>query len=479
MTGMFNKFKNSYGAYLVLGIVFTAIHLILPIINDDIGYVVGIITADYIGVAADNFNYWDRVIPFLKWNYFNYQAQTLTHLISFTLLQFRTVWMVLDISFIIILAYVLNYLFVGKDNVKAKWFVCAMVLIYPFWDMGTSGYLITTVAYLWHLAFLFIAIIPLKKTFKNEPFSKWEYPIYVFSAIYAAGAMQSSGLILIIYAIGMFLIYRQRKAVPPLLILALSLIAIHAAVLALSPGMHTRASGGDGDILLQMSLISRAELAFSSAVYHFIFKPNIVFAAFYSVLFLTVMFKRDSTLINKIVVLIPGIIVLFCAYASGFARGAVTKYGIIVPAEFGGSPSLFPYFVLSLLIVACLAITYCVYCVFDDKKKSLTAIGILTLGLGSRMILMFTPASIWASSTRTYIYLFFALIVVTIMLFTQLQKTKFNYWKVFSIYMVFIVCGYLFVLFFYIANQTPDFKFVGAPSWLTWLIEKWGRYPKV
>jgi hypothetical protein len=64
-----------------------------------------------------------------------------------------------------------------------------------------------------------------------------------------------------------------------------------------------------------------------------------------------------------------------------------------------------------------------IYIIFGNTWKSTLALGVLFLGLISRLILAFSP-TIWSSGIRTHFLLITSIIICSIMIFQDLAKRK-------------------------------------------------------
>ncbi|MDP4089336.1 MAG: hypothetical protein Q8930_08735 [Bacillota bacterium] len=69
------------------------------------------------------------------------------------------------------------------------------------------------------------------------------------------------------------------------------------------------------------------------------------------------------------------------------------------------------------------AILISLYLIFENKRYSILAVFIILLGLGSRMVMGFSP-TIWASNTRTFIFMYFAFITCAVILYKVILDSK-------------------------------------------------------
>ena len=76
-----------------------------------------------------------------------------------------------------------------------------------------------------------------------------------------------------------------------------------------------------------------------------------------------------------------------------------------------------------LFIVIAICVLATVAFLLEDKLEVLKAYLILGVGLGSRMIMGFSP-TVWASGYRTFAIFFITIVIVTVMIADKCYKTK-------------------------------------------------------
>ena len=97
-------------------------------------------------------------------------------------------------------------------------------------------------------------------------------------------------------------------------------------------------------------------------------------------------------------------------------REAMTKFGtgIELKEVLTWIPDLY-------ITAVAIAILIAIWSVYEEKKKAIFPIYLLLVGLASRWVMCFSP-TIWASDTRTYIFMYFSVIAVSIMLFKKVAE---------------------------------------------------------
>ena len=371
----------------------------------------------YDDVIPANIENTKAIFSAVKYTYFHWSSRVIISAISLFFLKYQYIWIFLDSFAVAFSAFLISYLFADKNNAEYNAFICLLVAIYPFLDMGTAGFILTSSNYLWPLLFMLVSFVPLKKIHEGKRIGLWEYPVYTISLAIACNTEQAAAIIFIVYLSFILFLLKRNTAN---LFVTFQFVVIIAELLFIftAPGNEVRTVTetlmwfNDFDTL---SISNKIDLAFSSGVYHFIFKPNGPFLIFFILLFLLVWHKtRDF--VPRFVSIIIGLNIFFFAYTREFAKYAVTKYGSA------------DIYVFLFMLLMCAGVLYLISCCFYDKRKKFECFFILFLGLLSRMLMMFSP-TIWESRTRTYIFLNFAFLITAFLIYNELKKTSFRYWK--------------------------------------------------
>ena len=78
-----------------------------------------------------------------------------------------------------------------------------------------------------------------------------------------------------------------------------------------------------------------------------------------------------------------------------------------------------------ILTVVFLAILISLFLIFDDKKHAVLSILIVLVGFASRMIMILTP-QIRGAGSRVFIFMYFSLILVSVLLYQVILKSNSN-----------------------------------------------------
>jgi uncharacterized membrane protein YczE len=82
--------------------------------------------------------------------------------------------------------------------------------------------------------------------------------------------------------------------------------------------------------------------------------------------------------------------------------------------------TIFPDAVLSLI---CLAIILSMFFVFQNRKRFWLALYTMAAGFITRLAMGFSP-TVWASSTRTYLFFYIAVIIDAVLVLMEIQENS-------------------------------------------------------
>ena len=110
-------------------------------------------------------------------------------------------------------------------------------------------------------------------------------------------------------------------------------------------------------------------------------------------------------------------------------RNSLTQYGTGITLQ----PTTWIHDLV--ISVVCVCVIMSLFMIFEQKMFILTTF-IISLGFMSRIIIGFSP-TIWAYSTRTFIFMYISIIICLFILYQEIRKCKAKFHIVFSNYVVF------------------------------------------
>lgn len=325
-------------------------------------------------------------------------------------------WAMLDIFMCAVVWWALNQL----TDREHPWLVTALVLIYPMADLKSAGWMATTINYMWPLAMLLVAVLPLYMMYKHQPVKPVWAALSLMAELFATNFETVAAMYLIIlafFSITMICV-RRLSWRGALYILLQWVIAIANIIFILTcPGNRVR---NNSEVLTwmkdfaSMTSIDKLVLGVNSTVLQLI-STSLLFAIFSIVLigytwmqggrrqpFMLGLASLPGTsilLVHLAPTFFPTILPLIKNFSTASGVNSINYY----------SPSSYIMFIWSMCIIGSSIIV-----VFTQSKAladGVSLASVLGAGLASRVLMGFSP-TIFASGPRTFIFLDFAIIYV-------------------------------------------------------------------
>lgn len=401
---------------LFLVLMLLPFHMLVPFFGDDTYYQTQNLDAN-----------------FLLMRYTFWSSRLLIDFVVMLFVRCFWLWKIINVCIIVLLNYMLQKIFVKSTN--GKWLVAALVLLYPIFHMSTAGWIATTVNYAWPLAFGLVGIYPAIKVYREERIRFFEYPIYIISLLYGANQELMVVVILAIYAVMIIVLLRKdgltKKLAFPTAQFLLSVASI--VFIITTPGNMARYQSEIATFFLDYEMLSiprKLSLGFSRTLSHLFFSRNMLFLVLCIGVCLLVWLRRKEWL-ARVIALVPLIVCLLFGFNAAGERGlflgklvsvANRHHGLLDVANYYDKKAFVCFFILGISTI-CLGIS--LFIAFEKPSNSWIAIGILALGLGTSMMMAFSP-TVWASGDRTYIFLYYALICVTLLMYREYRRAGYQ-----------------------------------------------------
>lgn len=415
----------NYFPFVCLAACLLLYHLFMQVGGGDDAYLVE---------ALHQYSMPDYLIHF----YMTWQARTISIFFMEIFVSIPHIfWRLADTLIILGMAWTLSILFTerGQSNKKLNWFITGSLLIYPWSHMFSAGWIATTTCYSWVLAFLLIAMIPLKKQCENQSLKAWEYPLYVVAGIIAGSQEQSAAMLFFIYlVVTVYLVVTHKKKCIFLWIQMILSVA-SLAYIFVCPGNKLRAAAEQITWFPNFSMLSpfqQADQGTSRALCQIFFTPNVT-ALVVCILAAILVFHKYNDVFYRVISLFPLAVLVIMGFLTpitqtifpGVAkmlqqttlvfRGTVTDYGMI---NFDNFTFVYGYLTFFILSMAFVCILVSIFLIFGGKEKSFILCIALIGSLAVTAVLGFSP-TIWSSSNRTFIFLYFTFIIYGISLYKE------------------------------------------------------------
>ncbi len=373
---------------------------------------------------------------YLQMRYMTWTSRLLIEGTMVFLLKFQLLfWKIINIGMYLLLAISISKLVNTKKSRILNYVICALILMIPINLINETGWVATTMNYLWVVALGLYTLTTVRKYADGRKIRWWEYPIYVLFTLYACNQEQMAVVILAVLSV--FLLYQCiTKKIKYVLqhnrfLMVQWLIAICSLLFILTcPGNKERTVAELATWYPEyanFNILEKVELGLTTLMKPLVLKINIFCILLTGAIWLVVCKKRKQT-IYKWIAAIP---LLGCTIFTIFREQVVLilpKIGewitmfeqniLIMPMS---QISLDKVLFLLFYIIFLCSIPIGLYLAFGKTKKGAIAIGIYLLAVATKMVIGFSP-TVFASGNRTILCLYVGFIIEIIML---AQEAKF------------------------------------------------------
>lgn len=412
--------KWPYLPFAVLGIVIFLIHLPMKTGgSDDLSFM-----KMFSAPGFDPFLY--SVNRYLTWT----SRTLLEFLLMFGISIPELLWKIIDTLVYVMIGVFLSKVIARERRFEINAFIAGLMLLFPYTDLSSAGWVTTTVNYSWPLMFGLIALYPLRKISWGKKIRAYEYPLYAVSLLIAANQEQLCFVMLAVY--GAFTIYRlSKKKNDSIVFIQLGLCVLSLAYVLLCPGNSARSVKEASDWFPDykaFTFIQKTESGVSGFLSSLFLSRNSVFLVLTFLVFLTVQ-RKYKNVFYWVIASLPFLsaAALYALYffkndslGLGSLFNLAGPYGIINSLTLGSFTAIFAMFVM-LLMVCLLLIS--LYLAFGGSSEGFKAIGLIVAGIATKAVIGFSP-TVWASLSRTEVYLLFSVISVCIYLVDGFDSAK-------------------------------------------------------
>ena len=368
------------------------------------------------------------VLPWLVHRYHSLSSRFLVEISMAAALKMPVLlWKAADILICILLGAGLNYLLDNKG--KCAVFTAALLCVYPFMHMGSAGWRVTTANYLWPLAAGIGCFVLFKKFLEQKKLSVAEYVLYMAGMLYAANLEQMAIVLAGSLCLLIFCFRDHKKTV---VFLAAGLIAVigNLVFILSNPGNSVRVAKEIHDKMpefIRLTFPDKLRLGFVSIFQHFTVVPNFILFIFCLLLILLAVDRKFRGWKLAAALVPMGLDIIYSLYfLVDIVKNRSVEYTEprVLPenaAQWGFQILMGVAFLIFIICV----IFVCIEGLKDSRDRMLVISGFL-IGGATRMALAFTP-TMFASSTRTYLFLYMAFILGSAVIYKRIEKVRFNW----------------------------------------------------
>ena len=320
-------------------------------------------------------------------------------------------WRIVDSFMFVLIAIMIDLIFGKDEQYRSGLISCLVVLLFPLWMINSTGWIATTVTYIWPIALGLLSLLPLVDTSYAE--SKGRY-LFLLPLLYAANAEQTCCVLL---AFGMILTgfhyYKGRKQVLKFGILHIISCICLLLLILLCPGNHIRTIDEIASRWPEFATLGLIEkLSYGMATTFsrlFTYEWLYVFFCLALLLVSVVRKKRICVIASVLLIAQP---LIYTLYATLYSGSPIT-YLVLGSHQLPAAGSLHFVGLIVLGVLSVLLITWLLWSLFEHK---LLPPLIFLAGFASRMLLSFSP-TLFASGTRTMFLFYMSMIILVYMLY--------------------------------------------------------------
>lgn len=406
--------------FLLIFFFYTAVFLFLPIVGDDAALI-----PQYANLSL--LDHWNLIL----YDFFEWSSRILVNfVIHFVLGKGKYVWILLNALVVTILCKTLSRLFTTGNDKTTNYFVVCLVMLFPIKHLGSAGWMVTYMTYLWPVTFGFVALLPIRYILDGIKMNKLQLFIYSISLIYAAN--EELELIVLLGVYSVFFVYLlYTKKISRYFLFQFILLLLSLIFTVFCPGNGAR---GDSEIINwfpnynMLNIIDKIDLGFSTTMFELIY-GNYIFLIVISVLMLIVILKKYNSLFYRTIGLIPTFFLIMLGPLKNITISlyptfeyfvkAVSETGIFTITEYS-IPTMIRF---TLLCVIALCFIVSLFLCLEFSPEFLLGVSLLIFGMASRCAMAFSP-TIFASGFRTATPLIMSFIAIGIMIITLIYKKK-------------------------------------------------------
>lgn len=329
------------------------------------------------------------------------------------------VWKVLNLLMIALLyfdlVWMLERLF-GLREKKTYLLTAVLLCAFPFSIMAQTGWIATTTNYLWVVSLgLYVINRMLKAGMFEERLSKGEILCAALSVIYCA-SFESMAAILFLIEIGLLVYSRKTgKKCPAVVWICMGLTVLFLLYILSCPGNRLRPVSDARDWMpeyFELTFLDKLRMGILSSYMHFVSMPSPVFFIFNLVLYLM---WRGETAGKRLLAALP--VLTDVAWTGWFLANYLLGWRAFTYQTPTPLPEQWTERVEQGLLLLTVVIWFAVvlYTMFTRTRCGWPAAVVLLLACIPEVAVGITPTVV-ASILRTMIYLYMALILLTVMM---------------------------------------------------------------
>lgn len=341
------------------------------------------------------------------------------------------IWKTADIFMIVLLFCDLRWIVTeifGAEAPKADVILALLLCAFPFSTMAQTGWIATTMNYLWVVALgLYVINRMLATVMKGYIPSRAELCLCGAAAIYSVGH-ESMAAIILVAGIGMVVYSVRRKhKVSGLVWMCMAITILMLVYIMFCPGNRLRPLK-DAELWMPdyftLNFFDKIRVGILSTFMHFVSIPSPIFFILNLMVLALHKVKQKKVSLSAVFPMILDI-VWTCYFLINYLKGYRTFTYQVPAAVMTGTKETAEQILLMMSVTLWFA--FVLYTIFKNipRQKAICMTVILILACIPEMAVGITP-TVYASILRTTIYLYMAMIVMILYVF---QGIRFNVYQ--------------------------------------------------
>lgn len=363
-----------------------------------------------------------------KLNWFRWSSRILVNFVNRSLLGLpRWIWGGYLFVSMYVLLKALSQLFVVENKKFCNLFIACLVLIMPWQQLSTAGWICTTGTYFGPVAFGIMGLVPIAKYYKKTRCSVLEEIFYIICLIYGTNIEQMMVIDVGCYTVA--IIYFILKKINVKLILVNFCVTIMSVVnFWICPGNSGRKLEEEANWFPTFSMLNsvdKVDVGLFTTLRNIFLDNSFLFILIIIVMMTFIINKKYGEKKYKYIAFFPTIVlmllgpfknflILFFPHISGIYN-EWSEYGLFTVDNAKGISAYVIYLVLMVILLNILLL---IILVSNSIEDLIVYVTILALGLISRIAIGVSP-TIYASGTRTFEVFYMCIIIVGVKVFAE------------------------------------------------------------
>ncbi|MFV0412269.1 MAG: DUF6056 family protein [Oscillospiraceae bacterium] len=410
-------FSSPYLPFLVLWAILLACHLTFVMeAGDEV----------YYGNVLATTNLWS----FSVYHYFNWSSRVLIELVLCVVAYLpKLVWRLMNPLVATVCALCLSKLAGAWKDTATNWLLCGFMLLYPWQNMRTAGWIATTLVYLWPAVAALAALLPSAAAAKGQASRRIWCALSLPLLLYATNMEQVAAFYVLLLAGVLVFLLAGRKKIHWVLWAQLGVCLAGIVYAITCPGAKVRYAVELSQWFPNYgmrSFVANLELGISTTLQTVLYARDYIFA-FFCLLTAWLVWRRYKNVVYRLLALFPlGVCLVLGVYQNyslrlfpqlAFFTGALNGEGMITLSNANVPVAYLP---LLLLYAAFAASLVNLYLALGHTPTALAAVWVLVCGFGSRVMMGLSP-TVWVSGDRTGLFFSLAVVAVCCVLLRRLK----------------------------------------------------------